>query len=130
MAIGNDCEDGSNKGSQTMGGFVPAMMLYRQLNEQIDILTGAWGATERINATPLPFVYVVHLRTFLMLYLALWIPVEAATHGWISLPILFAISWALLGTEAAAVECERPFGHKSNHLALGKACVTVSRNVA
>ena len=28
---------------------------------------GAWGAMERINATPLPFAYVVLLRTFLVL---------------------------------------------------------------
>jgi len=30
-------------------------------------MAGAWGAMERINATPLPFAYVVHLRTFLVL---------------------------------------------------------------
>lgn len=34
-------------------------LVFRQLNEQIDVLTGAWGAMERINGTPLPFVYVV-----------------------------------------------------------------------
>ena len=28
---------------------------------------GAFGAMERINATPLPFAYVVLLRTFLVL---------------------------------------------------------------
>ena len=33
--------------------------IYRQLNSQIDQLATAWGAMERINATPLPFVYVV-----------------------------------------------------------------------
>jgi len=56
--------------------------VYRQLNEQIDTLTGAWGAMERINATPLPYVYVVHLRTFLFIYLFLW-------HGKIVESILF-----------------------------------------
>lgn len=115
---------------------------YRQVNEQLDVLTGAWGAIERINATPLPFVYVVHLRTFLLLYLAFW-HLESLTEiyfsnenmeeSWImgaSLPLLFFESWSLLGIEAASVECERPFGWRSNHLPLGKMCVIVTQNVA
>ena len=38
----------------------------------VDDLTGAWGAMERIGNTPLPFAYVAHLRTTLVLYLGLW----------------------------------------------------------
>ena len=109
---------------------VPREMLYKQLNEQIDTLTGAWGACERINGTPLPLVYVIHLRTFLILYLMIWEMEAAASHGWVALPIVFAASWGLLGIEAAAVECERPFQWHSNHLALGKMCVVTSNNVA
>ncbi|CAB9498573.1 UPF0187 protein [Seminavis robusta] len=106
-------------------------MLFRQLNEQIDLLTGAWGAMERINGTPLPFVYVVHLRTFLLLYLFLWHMQAIAQSGsWIAILPLQLASWGLLGIEAAAVCCERPFQWDSNHLALGKACIVVSRNLA
>jgi len=105
-------------------------MFYRQLNEQIDIMTGAWGAMERINATPLPNCYVAHLRTFLFLYLLLWYTQAVAQHSWMALPYLICASWGLLGIEAAAVECERPFQWHSNHLALGNMCVVISRNVA
>ena len=108
----------------------PREMLYKQLNEHIDTLTGAWGACERINGTPLPLVYVMHLRTFLILYLLLWEMEAAANHGWVALPVVFLACWGLLGIEAAAVECERPFQWYSNHLALGKACVVASANVA
>lgn len=104
-------------------------MLYRQLNESIDILTGAWGAMERINLTPLPFVYVAHLRTFLMLYLSLWHISSIALNGWVCIPPLMIASWGLLGIEAAAVECERPFHWNKNHLALGKMGVVVAKNV-
>jgi ion channel-forming bestrophin family protein len=104
--------------------------ILRQLNEEIDILTGAWGAMERINATPLPFVYVVHLRTFLLLYLFLWHMEAIASGGWIAILPLQLASWGLLGIEAAAVECERPFQRNSNHLALGKAGIVVARNLA
>ena len=108
----------------------PRDMLYQQLNVHLDTLTGAWGACERINGTPLPLVYVVHLRTFLLLYLVLWQMEAAANHGWAALPTVFAASWGLLGIEAAAVECERPFQWHGNHLPLGKVCVVASRNVA
>ena len=108
----------------------PRDMLYQQLNVHLDTLTGAWGACERINGTPLPLVYVVHLRTFLLLYLVLWQMEAAANHGWVALPTVFAASWGLLGIEAAAVECERPFQWHGNHLPLGKVCVVASRNVA
>lgn len=110
-------------------GSLKQALLYRQLNEQVDTLTAAWGAMERINGTPLPFVYVAHLRTFLMLYLSLWHLASIALNGWISIfPVLIA-SWGLLGIEAAAVECERPFHWNKNHLALGRMCIVVASNV-
>lgn len=106
-----------------------AAALYKQAMTHIDVLTGAWGALERINTTPLPFTYVVHLRTFLLLYLAGWVVEAMAKHGWMALPVVLIASFALLGIEAASVECERPFRWEANHLALGKMCATVARNV-
>lgn len=105
-------------------------LVYRELNEGINTLTGAFGACERINATPLPFVYVAHLRTFLLVYLGIWYMEALAAHGWPALPGLVLSSWALLGIEAAAIECERPFRRRSNHLPLGRFAVVTARNVA
>ncbi|KAL7526119.1 hypothetical protein ACHAXR_002380 [Thalassiosira sp. AJA248-18] len=105
-------------------------ILYQQITDQLNILFGAYGAMERIKGTPLPFAYAIHLRTFLLLYLFLWNMSSVATYGWVSLPFLFLMNWALLGIEAAAVECERPFDYNPNHLTLGKVCVVVARNVA
>jgi len=116
--------------SQQQHDAVMGGVLFRQLNEQIDLLTGAWGAMERINGTPLPFIYVVHLRTFLILYLLLWHMQAIAGSGWIALLPLQLASWGLLGIEAAAVECERPFQWHLNHLALGKSCIVVAQNLA
>ena len=103
--------------------------VFRLLNAYIDTLCGAWGAMERINATPLPFAYVVHLRTFLIIYLLGWHLDALATHSWVALAPLTLVSWALLGIEAASVECERPFRWEANHLALGKMCSTIAKNV-
>ena len=44
-------------------------------------------------------------------------------------PALILVSWALLGIEGAAVECERPFRWDANHLALGRMGVVVSQNI-
>ena len=102
---------------------------YQQINEHINILFGAFGAMERIKGTPLPFIYAIHLRTFLLLYLFLWNMSSVAEYGWIALPALFVSNWAFLGIEAAAVECERPFNWDRNHLTLGGSAVMVARNV-
>jgi len=126
LSFGDDSGGSSTQGDQR------GIAIYRQLNGQIDTLCGAWGAMERIAATPLPFVYVVHLRTFLLLYLLLWNlqGVVGSQDRWGSIPALLAASWALLGIEAAAVECERPYQLHANHLPLGKMCVVVAKNVA
>lgn len=105
-------------------------MCLRALSEEVDRLTGAFGAMERIEATPLPFVYVAHVRTFLSLYLVLIALPAIAEWGAFALPGLVAMSWALLGIEAAAMECERPFQRRANHLKLGAMCVRVAQAVA
>jgi len=104
--------------------------LYQQINEQLNTIYGAYGAMERIKGTPLPFAYTIHLRTFLMVYLTLWNMTSVAYYGWIALPCLFASNWALLGIEAAAVECEKPFDRNRNHLTLGKFAVVSARSIA
>lgn len=103
--------------------------LYKQLNTHLDSLSGAFGAMERICGTPLPFIYVSHLRTFLMVYLLLFNMISVVHYGWAALIILFAINWAMLGLEAASVECERPFGWSPNHLPLGKFCIAINENI-
>jgi hypothetical protein len=45
---------------------VPVLRAPPGMEEHICSLTGAMGAMERINNTPLPFAYVSHLRTCLV----------------------------------------------------------------
>merc|ERR1712110_621485 len=91
--------------------------------------TGTTGAMERINNTPLPFAYVAHLRTFLVLYLFGLPFTFEPDWGW-STPIFVAIiAFSLLGLEASAVSCERPFGLNENHLPMDRFCEVVTDNV-
>lgn len=103
---------------------------YQQLNKQLGTLCKSFGIMERIKNTPLPFIYVIHLRTSLLLYLSLWNVTSLASVGWVALPALFVYNLSMLGIEAATVECEKPFDWNANHLTLGKFCIVVARNIA
>lgn len=48
-----------------------AATLFAGLSKSVDELTGATGAMERINGTPLPVCYAGHMRIFLVLYLSM-----------------------------------------------------------
>eukprot|EP00434_Breviolum_minutum_P003299 symbB.v1.2.002902.t3/scaffold115.1/size320724/2 len=102
--------------------------MFQSMEEHICTLTGAMGAMERINNTPLPFAYVSHLRTCLVLYL-MGLPWMLRTESWWSVPLVILISYALLGVEAAAVACERPFQDQANHLPFDQFAKVVAENV-
>lgn len=103
---------------------------YRAVNTAIDDLTAAWGTMERIQNTPLPFVYVAHLRTILLLYLYVSSLTAVALFGHAALPGVLVTCWALLGVEAAAVECSHPFQRRPNHLQLGRASIVIAQCMA
>ena len=103
--------------------------VFGALTRQIDLLTGTFGGMERINNTPLPFVYVSHLRTSLTVYLTLVPIVFAPIWLWATPFLTLIVAWALLGIEAAAVECERPVRGCANHMPLEAFCAVVADNV-
>lgn len=87
---------------------------------------------ERIQGTPLPYVYVAHMRSFLVLVLCA-VPFLFACHWqWATIPLSICVAFAFLGIEAASVECERPFSdHPSkNHHDLERFAVLLSTEVS
>jgi putative membrane protein len=85
---------------------------------------------ERIRSSPLPLVYVAHLRTFLLLFLIALPYLSEPSWGWATIPIVAVTSFALLGLETAAVECEAPFRQdRTNHLNIGSYCLLLLSNV-
>ncbi len=101
----------------------------RVMETHIDELVGCTGGMERIKATPLPVVYVSHLRTFLLGYLLLMPVVYLHVWRWGTFPVMMLVSFALLGVEGAATECESPFGDRCNHLAMDRYAATAVANV-
>ena len=81
----------------------------RVLIRSVEGLGAAIGGAERIQGTPLSVAYVSHLRTILLLVIVTVPVVFWPTFRWATPIVVFFVTATLLGVEAAAVECERPF---------------------
>merc|ERR550514_805002 len=92
------------------------------MEASLRVLTAMHGECERL-ALPMPFIYVVHLRSFLLFYLLTLPLVLNPALGWpVALIVLAVSSYGILGLENAAVQMENPFGTDSNDLPLDDFC--------
>jgi predicted membrane chloride channel (bestrophin family) len=87
------------------------------------------GGCERIRSTPLPFVYVVHLRRALIAYCFTLPMALVSFYGWWTILVTFMISYTFFGIEEIGVEIEDPFGHGANDLPLEVFCELIDREV-
>jgi putative membrane protein len=100
------------------------------LEEQWTIMLDCCGGMERIKATPLPIVYVSHLRTFLIFALLLYPYVWGYEWRWSTIPIVALSGFCMLGIEAASDEVEQPF--KKDHvnaLNMDGFCIGILSNI-
>ncbi|KAF7331535.1 hypothetical protein MKEN_00032500 [Mycena kentingensis (nom. inval.)] len=82
---------------------------------------------EHILTTPLPFVYSVHIRHVVWLYLFL-LPLQLVTmFGWQTVPAVAVAAFVYLGFVAAGEEIEQPFGYDDNDLDLDMFCRDIIR---
>jgi len=76
------------------------------------------SALERILTTPLPFVYSVHIRHTVWIYL-FFLPFQLLDQfGWSTIPGVGIAAFIYLGFLAAGEEIEQPFGYDENDLDL------------
>mmetsp|Transcript_29865 Transcript_29865/g.34691 ORF Transcript_29865/g.34691 Transcript_29865/m.34691 type:complete len:386 (+) Transcript_29865:300-1457(+) len=101
----------------------------RMMEKHITRLVELMGGLERVKATPLPTVYVTHLRTFLLIYLLSMPFLYYALWGWSTIPAVSLIGFILLGIDGAAAECESPFNRRANHLNMDKFCSNVLNEI-
>lgn len=100
------------------------------LEKQLNVMIDEEGALERIKKTPLPLVYVTHLRTWLMLFLLTLPYFWEATLGYAIIPVECLSAFALLGLEGAASEVEAPFRkERTNHLDMDSYCLAILSNI-
>ena len=80
-----------------------------------ELSTGMMGL-KRISNTSLPFGYVSHLRSFLVIWLCLLPFIYTYQMGYYAIGISIIIAYSLLGMEQLSLEMEFPFGREFNHL--------------
>jgi ion channel-forming bestrophin family protein len=103
-----------------------AVAMEQVLNSMVD----AQGGCERIQRTPLPFVYASLIRQLLLIYLGSLPFVLVARMGYAAPLVVAVVSFGMLGIEEAGVEIERPFGTDPNCLPLEQICSVIARDTA
>ena len=96
--------------------------LFVAVEQVVQRLVDALGSCERIHATPLPFVYVVHLRRTLIWYCFSLPLALVQTYGWGTTVVVALVAYTFFGIEEIGVEIEDPFGNDANDLPLERYC--------
>jgi ion channel-forming bestrophin family protein len=103
-----------------------------QLNSMgilVNNLVESIGACERIQNTPIPLAYAIHLKQLLLIY-CLSLPFQMVKEvGWLTPIIVALISFTLLGIEEIGIQIEDPFGRDANDLPLDLICNNILRNL-
>jgi ion channel-forming bestrophin family protein len=103
-----------------------------QLDRERAMLMDHIGVCERILATPLPRIYSITIRRFILLFLLL-LPIALLQQGdeiW-SIPlIIMLVSYPLLTLDQIGVELENPFSVDSlSHLPIDDLAAKIERNL-
>ncbi|MFO0810350.1 MAG: bestrophin family ion channel [Gemmataceae bacterium] len=105
-------------------------ILAAEMERQVATLVDCQGGCERIKKTPIPFVYAVHIKHLIVLYVGTLPFVMVDKLGWTA-PVAVAImAFGLLGVQEAGLEVEDPFNYDPNDLPLDEFCATIARDVA
>jgi putative membrane protein len=104
-------------------------IVFTHLDQNVQLLVDYLGGCERIRKTPLPFVYVIHLRRSLVIYCFTLPFALVETFGWATVLDVLLVSYTFFGIEEIGVEIEGPFGFDDNDLPLEEICETIERNV-
>jgi ion channel-forming bestrophin family protein len=99
------------------------------LDRNVQLLVDYLGGCERINSTPLPFAYMVHLRRVIIMYCFTLPFALVGTFGWVTVAATLGVAYTLFGIEEIGVEIENPFGHDANDLALEDLCAKIAKNL-
>jgi putative membrane protein len=102
----------------------------RHLEELLAVLVNAQGGCEKIQKTPLPFVYASMIKQLIFVYIASLPIVLCQPHGWWTPLVVAAVAIGFFGIEEASVETEDPFGLEENCLDLEAFCLTIIRDTA
>jgi len=105
---------------------------FLQIDRERALLIDHVGACERILATPLPRIYSVTIRQFILLFLVL-LPIallQRYAAGWQIPVIVMLVAYPLLSLDQIGVELENPFStHGLSHLPLDDITARIERDL-
>lgn len=99
------------------------------INPELSSFMDICGACERIKNTPIPYSYSSFIKKFILLY-TLTLPVGYVfSLGYLIIPVVVFIFYALASLELIAEEIEDPFGTDENDLPMTRITETIRKNV-
>lgn len=105
---------------------------FMQIDRERALLMNHVGACERILQTPLPRIYSITIRRFILLFLLL-LPVSLihlSESMWLIPFITMAVSYPLLTLDQIGVELENPFSKSSlSYLPIDDITANIERNL-
>jgi putative membrane protein len=103
--------------------------LLAMIDQNSQLLVDYIGACERIQTTPLPFAYMVHLRRALIVYCYSLPFALVDDFHWVAVPLTLLVAYVFFGIEEIGVEIEGPFGTDENDLPLERFCERIEIDV-
>ena len=110
-----------------MNGFA-----FHQAERERALLIDHIGACERILKTPLPAVYSIKIRRFLVLFLVTltFALLHKFQSDWLVPPFLMLVAYPVLAVDQLGAELQNPFATQNlGHLPLDDICKTIEGNL-
>lgn len=112
---------------QRQGRISAEQMLF--INPELTSFMDICGGCERIRNTPIPFSYSSFIKKFILFY-TLALPIGySLSLGYLIIPVVVFVFYALASLELIAEEVEEPFGSDENDLPMDKLVETINKNV-
>jgi ion channel-forming bestrophin family protein len=99
---------------------------FAELEGQRNLLIDHIGACERVLKTPMPLVYAIKTRRFILIFLLLLPFSLIGNLGFSAVFVFFLVAYPLLSLDRIGIELQNPFDTKNlSHLPLHTICDTI-----
>ncbi|MEQ8323988.1 MAG: bestrophin family protein [Vicingaceae bacterium] len=95
------------------------------LRDMVDLMTSC----ERIHRTPIPFSHSTFIKIFALIYIFMLPFGLVNVFGWLTIPAVCVMAFAMFGVEIISEEIEHPFGTDANDLPTGYMSDMIRENV-
>ena len=99
------------------------------INPELTSFMDICGACERIKNTPIPFSYSSFIKKFILFYTMILPVGYSVSIGYLIIPVVIFVFYALASLELIAEEIEEPFGTDENDLPMDRIIETIQKNV-